>query len=158
MQLKTISKILLVLSIVTTTIYATNTNKKISLQLLWKHQFEFAGFYIAKEKGFYKDVGIDVEIKEFDFGINIIDDVSKGKSTFGLSYPTVILEKSNGADVVLLNAILQSSPHILVSLKSSNIETIKDFKNKKVTSSQHSSSFWRGTTTSCYCKGFGYKS
>ena len=32
--------------------------KKVSVQLLWKHQFEFAGFYMAKEKGFYKDVGI----------------------------------------------------------------------------------------------------
>ncbi len=35
--------------------------KTVSLQLLWKHQFEFAGFYMAKEKGFYEDVGLNVE-------------------------------------------------------------------------------------------------
>ena len=124
-------KLLLILSILITSLIA-NKNEKVSLQLLWKHQFEFAGFYMAKEKGFYKNIGLDVELKEFDFGIDIIDDVHKGKTTFGLSYPSIILEKSKGKNVILLNAILQSSPHVLVSLKSSGIKSIKDFKNKKI--------------------------
>jgi len=109
-----------------------NNQNKISLQLQWKHQFEFAGFYMAKEKGFYKDVGLDVDIKEFDFGINIVDDVNTGKTTFGVSYPTVVLERSKGKDVVLLSAILQSSPHALITLESSGINSIKDFKNKSI--------------------------
>jgi PAS domain S-box-containing protein len=104
--------------------------KKVSLQLQWKHQFEFAGFYIAKEKGYYKDAGLDVEIKEFDFGIDVVSDVALGKTTFGTNYPTVILKKSQGKEVVLLSAILQTSPHALISLESSNIKSIKDFKNK----------------------------
>lgn len=37
------------------TLFAKETT--ISLKLSWLHQFQFAGFYIAKEKGFYKDVG-----------------------------------------------------------------------------------------------------
>ena len=106
---------------------------KVSLQLLWKHQFEFAGFYIAKHKGFYKDAGLEVEIKEYNFDTNIVKDVESGISTFGISYPSIILEKSNyNAKVVLLNALLQNSPHVLVSLKSSGIKSIKDFKNKKI--------------------------
>ncbi|MCF8453688.1 MAG: ABC transporter substrate-binding protein, partial [Pedobacter sp.] len=36
--------------------------KPIKLQLKWLHQFQFAGYYAAKEKGFYKDAGFDVEI------------------------------------------------------------------------------------------------
>ena len=104
--------------------------RKVSLQLSWKHQFEFAGFYMAKEKGFYKNVGLDVEIKEFKQNINIVDDVLKQKSTFAISYPGLIFKNIN--HTVLLSAILQSSPHILVSLKSSSIHTIKDFKNKKI--------------------------
>ena len=107
-------------------------DQEVSLQLLWKHQFEFAGFYMAKEKGFYKENGLKVQLKEFDFGINITNDVKTGKSTFGVAYPNIILDKSNGAKVVLLNAIFQSSPHVLVSLKSSGIKSIKDFKNKKL--------------------------
>lgn len=125
-------KILLVLLLMLiSSIYAQTTNPtKVSLQLQWKHQFQFAGFYIAKEKGFYSDVNLDVEIKEFDFGINIVEDISSKKTTFGTNYPSLILEKSKGKDIVLLSAILQSSPHALITLKSSGIESLKDFKNK----------------------------
>ena len=40
-----------------------STLEKVSLQLHWKYQFEFAGFLVAQEKGFYKDVGLDVNLK-----------------------------------------------------------------------------------------------
>ena len=106
--------------------------KKVSIQLNWKHQFEFAGFYMAKEKGFYKKMGLDVQIKEFSEGINIAKEVTSGKSTFGVDYPTLILDRARGQNVVLLAAILQSSPHVLVSLKSSGIKSVKDFRNKKI--------------------------
>ncbi len=39
--------------------------EKVSLQLQWKYQFQFAGYIIAKEKGFYKDYGLEVELKEW---------------------------------------------------------------------------------------------
>jgi len=106
--------------------------QNISVQLLWKHQFEFAGFYMAKYKGFYKDVGLKVKLKEYQNGIDITKDIEKGKSTFGVSYPKIVLDRSNGAKVVLLNAIFQSSPQVLVTLKSSGINKIKDFKNKRI--------------------------
>ena len=41
----------------------------VSLQLAWKHQFQFAGYYMAKEKGFYNDASLSVNIKEFNNGI-----------------------------------------------------------------------------------------
>ena len=59
--------------------------KKVTLQLEWKHQFEFAGFYAAIEKGYYKDLGLEVEIKEFNEGINITQEVLSGNATFGIS-------------------------------------------------------------------------
>src|SRR5262245_50887028 len=37
--------------------------EKVSLQLKWLHQFQFAGYYVALEKGFYRDAGLDVEIR-----------------------------------------------------------------------------------------------
>ncbi|RLA80590.1 MAG: diguanylate cyclase [Epsilonproteobacteria bacterium] len=114
------------------TLNATNKLDKVSLQLQWKHQFQFAGFYIAKEKGFYKDIGLDVEIKKFNDKSNIVNDICTGKTTFATSYPSVILEKFNGKDIVLLSAILQLSPHVLISLKSSGIKSIQDFKNKRI--------------------------
>ena len=45
--------------------------KKFHCNFYRNTQFEFAGFYMAKEKGFYQEVGLDVELKEFNFGTNI---------------------------------------------------------------------------------------
>ena len=106
--------------------------KKLSLQLQWKHQFEFAGFYIAKEKGYYEEAGIDLEIKEYIHGTDIIKDVTEQKAAFGTNYPSLILERSKNKPIVVLGAVLQSSPHVLVSLKSSGINSVKDFKGKKI--------------------------
>ncbi|WP_415498615.1 ABC transporter substrate-binding protein, partial [Arcobacter aquimarinus] len=60
---KTLLKFLILCTILCQSILA-NT-QKVTLQLEWKHQFEFAGFYTAIEKGYYEDIGIDLEIKEF---------------------------------------------------------------------------------------------
>lgn len=38
--------------------------EQVSLQLKWKHQFQFAGYYQALEQGFYRDAGLDVAIRE----------------------------------------------------------------------------------------------
>ena len=129
--MKLIIKFLLLLLVISNT-YASKDLKKVSVQLLWKHQFEFAGYYIAKEKGFYNDVGLDVKIKEFTFETKIIKDVLEKKSTFAIGYSSVILNKLKGDDIVLMNTLLQTSPHVLISLKSSNINTIKDFKNHSI--------------------------
>ena len=111
---------------------ATQAMQQVSLQLQWKHQFEFAGYYMAKEKGFYRDVGLDVEIREFNSNINIVEDVVNSKVTYGINYSNLIQEKSNGKDIILLSAMMQSSPHVLISLKSSGIKSIQDFKNKRI--------------------------
>lgn len=103
--------------------------KKVSLQLNWKNQFEFAGFYMAKEKGYYRDAHLDVEIREFCNEVNVAKSVIEQNATFGVTYTNVLL---NADKVVLLSAIYQSSPHVLVSLKSSNIRSVEDFKNKKI--------------------------
>jgi polar amino acid transport system substrate-binding protein len=76
--------------------------KKVTLQLEWKHQFEFAGFYAAIEKGYYKDVGLELEIREFQEGINITQEVLSGNATFGISSSALILEKLNKKPVVLI--------------------------------------------------------
>ena len=60
--------------------------EKVNLQLQWKHQFEFAGFYAAKEKGFYKKAGLDVEFIEFNENMNVIDEVLSGNADYGLSF------------------------------------------------------------------------
>ncbi|MBC8236763.1 MAG: ABC transporter substrate-binding protein, partial [Helicobacteraceae bacterium] len=125
-------RIFIKISLVLLTTLIVNANEKVSLQLLWKHQFEFAGFYMAKEKGFYKDAGLDVQIKEFNFGVNIVEDVLLAKSDIGVGRSSLILNKLEGEDIILLNALYQSSPYVLLSLKRPDITEVEDFKNKRI--------------------------
>ena len=130
--MKLLIKILCIQIIAFTFMYSNQDREKISLQLQWKHQFQFAGYYIAKEKGFYKELGLDIEIKEFQRGLNVTNEVLEGKSQYGIGRSTLLIDKSKNKDIVLLSSILKTSPLVLFSLKSSNINSIKDFKNKKI--------------------------
>ncbi len=105
--------------------------EKISIQLQWLDQFQFAGYYMAKEKGFYNDVGLDVEIKKFDSNIDTLKEVIENKATYGVGRSSLIIDKSKGAKIKLLSAIFQSSPSILLTTNL-NIKTIKDFIDKKI--------------------------
>ncbi len=105
-------------------------NEKIKLQLQWKHQFEFAGFYAAKEKGFYKEVGLDVDFSEFKQNMNIVDEVLDGNSDYGLSYSTFIVDYMQGKPLVFVANFFKQSPLVLVTQK--NIRTPADLKGKKI--------------------------
>ena len=99
---------------------------------MWLDQFEFAGFYIAKEKGFYEKAGLDVEIKGYKIDTDLTQTVLDGKADFGLNSSSLLIDKSNGKDISILGTIFQSSPLVLVALENSNIKTIHDIKNKKI--------------------------
>lgn len=102
--------------------------KKITLQLNWLNQFQFAGYYIAKEKGFYKKLGLDVEIKE----LNQTTDFSNSNFDFAVGRSSLIIDKINGKDVVALASIFQTSPLILLTRKDTNINSVDDLKNKRI--------------------------
>jgi ABC-type nitrate/sulfonate/bicarbonate transport system substrate-binding protein len=106
--------------------------KKVTLQLSWFDQFQFAGYYMAKEKGFYKDAGFDVEIIPFRFGLDIPKDVEEGKTDFAIGRETLILERASGKSIVALYALFQVSPLILIAKESSNIKSIRDFMGKRI--------------------------
>jgi polar amino acid transport system substrate-binding protein len=109
--------------------------EKVSLQLQWKHQFEFAGFYAAKEKGFYADAGLEVEIKEYEQGKEILGSVLSGETTFGLLYSSVIRDRMEGKPVILLANYFKRSPLALVVKP--DIYFPGDLKGKKVMGEKH---------------------
>ena len=106
--------------------------QKVTLQLQWLDQFQFAGYYMAKERGFYKDAGLDVEIKKFAPGIVPADEVVGKKATYGVGRSSLLIDESDGKNIVLLAAVLQSSPEILLAREDSHIGSVKDFAGKKV--------------------------
>ncbi|WP_198266183.1 ABC transporter substrate-binding protein [sulfur-oxidizing endosymbiont of Gigantopelta aegis] len=105
---------------------------KVSLQLKWKHQFQFAGYYMALEKGFYKQVGLEVEIKEAKLGINLVDEVLNGHSTYAVGRTNSLIDISQGKKIVYLAAIYQSSPLVLMALQSANIKKITDIRDLRI--------------------------
>lgn len=115
------------------TILSASTDiKKVSLQLSWLNQFQFAGYYMAKEKGFYNQLGLEVDIKPFVFGIDIPKDVNEGKTDFAIGRENLILQKAKNKNIVALFTLFQSSPLVLLTTKDSGIDSIKKFTNKTI--------------------------
>ncbi len=110
----------------------TEKLKQVSVQLPWKNQFEYAGFYIAKEKGYYKDIGLNVIFKEWEHGIDIADEVNNAKTEYGVISSSILIDISQGNDFVLLAALYQSNPLVILGNKDSGISSVEQFKNKKV--------------------------
>jgi len=104
----------------------------ITVQLKWKHQFQFAGFYAAIEKGFYQKAGMEVTLKEANPEITPIDEVLSGRADYGVANSELMLYRLNGEPVTALAAFIQHSPIVLMSLKSSNILSPQDLIGKKL--------------------------
>ncbi len=65
-------------------IFSVNfAQEKVRVQFKWKHQFQFAGYYAAKENGYYKKNGMDVELIEY-FNETPVEAVLSGKAEFGI--------------------------------------------------------------------------
>ncbi|HSX29313.1 MAG TPA: ABC transporter substrate-binding protein [Candidatus Saccharimonadales bacterium] len=104
---------------------------KVTMNMGWLHQAQFAGFYVAKEKGFYKDAGLDVELLGYKDGVDLNKEVAGGKVDFATTTPLeVIAARDSGYKVKAIAAIYQTSPYAFVSPKASNIKTPADLKGK----------------------------
>lgn len=106
--------------------------EKVSLRLQWLDQFQFAGYYMAKERGFYEDEGLDVEIKGYEDEIDVLDEVLSGVSTYGIGRSGLIRHYSEGVGISLVSTVFQSSPFTLIALESSGIKSVKDFADKTI--------------------------
>ncbi len=104
----------------------------VKLQLKWKHQFQFAGYYAAIEKGFYKQAGIEVELIEASEGHNPSDAVFDGRAAFGVCSSDILLMRSQGKSAVVLATIFQHSPQILIASKASGINHVHDLAGKRI--------------------------
>jgi len=105
---------------------------RVILQLKWIHQFNFAGYYAAVEKGFYKEAGLDVTIKEGHPGMDFVDEVISERANYGVEMPELLIARHNGKPVVVLAAIFQHSPQIILTRADSGIKSPHNLIGKKV--------------------------
>lgn len=87
---------------------------------------------MAKEKGYYQEAGLDVELKEAESEAYTIEKVLKNEYDFGIANSGLVVHYLNGEPVVVLAAICQRSPSVLLVKKSSGITSAKDLQNKKI--------------------------
>lgn len=127
--------VLVVALTITTPLHAIDTHrarKPITVQLKWKHQFQFAGFYAALEKGIYANAGFDVQLKQATGDTNSVEEVLAGRADFGVANSELLLYRLLGKPVTALAVIIQHCPLVLLSLKDSNILSPHDLIGKRV--------------------------
>lgn len=107
-------------------------HERVTLQLKWFHQFQFAGYYAAVEKGFYADEGLAVEIRERTSGVDHIDAVLDGSAQYGVSDSSLILRRLRGRPVVVLGAVFQHSPLVLVTRAADGLLGPYELRGKRV--------------------------
>ncbi len=121
--------ILLVILLFNTPLFAL---EKVSLQLKWHHQFQFAGYYAAVEQGYYRDEGLDVIIKDRNPALNNIDQVIKGEAQYGIADSVLLVYQAQKKPIVIVAPIFQHSPNVLISLESSGIDSPAKLVGKRI--------------------------
>ncbi|MDF1879877.1 ABC transporter substrate-binding protein [Sulfurimonas sp. MAG313] len=108
--------------------------ENIVLQLKWEHQFQFAGYYAALEKGYYAEYGLDVQIKESTSKqmLSSRQEVLEGRAHYGVASSSILVDMSEDKPLLLLSAIFEHSPLVLVCSKKSEIRNPKDLKTKTI--------------------------
>ena len=126
--------IYLIFFLIFTNIYGNNeelsSTEKVKLQLQWLHQFQFAGFYAAKEKGFYTDVNLDVEFIEFNPKTNVVDEVLVENADYGLTYSSLFTSYMQRKPLIFVSNFFKQSPLLIITQE--NIESPFNLKGKKV--------------------------
>ena len=114
-------------------IAATPIPDQISVRLKWTHGVQFAGFYIAEEKGYFAEENLSVSLLEGGLEFDELDLVSTGQDDFGVvGGKTIVSARSEGFSIKALAAVFQISPSVYFSLAESGIERPEDFIGKRV--------------------------
>src|SRR5436853_5491143 len=105
----------------------------VSLRLNWYFGGLHVPFYYGKERGFYKDEGIDLTINEGRGSANTVQVVAAGSDTFGLAdSSSVVAHSAECAEINSVMALLNSTGFAVFSLAANGIKTPKDLEGKKL--------------------------
>ena len=117
---------------------AALAGEAVSLQLKWRHAFQFAGYYMAKELGYYEAAGLEVEIRPAVPGMDVVGEVVAGRAHYGVGTSSLILERNAGKPVVALGVVFQHSPQVLLSLGNDALGNVHSVRGKRVMLEAHS--------------------
>lgn len=105
----------------------------VKVRLKWLHQAQFAGFYTAKEKGFYGNNKISSILEAGGVDFPSVQMVSSGSDDFGVTgADQILLAREKGVPIVALAVIYRKSPFCYFALKTSGITKPQDFVGKRI--------------------------
>jgi NitT/TauT family transport system substrate-binding protein len=120
----------------TTTTGATDAGGELTpvrLQLQWFPQSQFAGYFAAKDLGFYEEVGLDVSILSGAVDIVPQQVVATGGAEFGLAWvPKALESNESGTGLVNIAQVFQRSGTLQVAFKDSGIASVEDFRGQRI--------------------------
>ena len=106
--------------------------QSVNLQLKWYPQFQFAGYYMAKAKGYFKVENLEVNILPGSPSIDSIDEVLSGRADFGVSAVDILSRRAHGDRIISIAVIFQHSGACIVSLEDPKIRNYSDLSGKKL--------------------------
>lgn len=105
----------------------------VTLQLKWLHQGQFAGFYMAKEKGYYTKENLDVTLLEGGQDINPCERLCTSQTDFAVvSAESVFIKHTASSNVKAVAVIYQRSPVVFAAKTASHIVRPRDFAGKTI--------------------------
>jgi class 3 adenylate cyclase/ABC-type nitrate/sulfonate/bicarbonate transport system substrate-binding protein len=105
---------------------------QVSLQLKWKHQFQFAGYYAAIEKGFYREHGIEVKVREGGPDIDVGATIAAGDADFGICTSSLLLNSVQRTNNIVLAVIFQHSAAIILTPHRSGIRSVSELNGHRL--------------------------
>ena len=124
---------LAVLAISATTVSVAQAADKLALQLQWVTQAQFAGYYVALDKGYYKDEGLDVTIKPGGPDIAPPQVLAGGGADLMLNWmPSALAAREKGLPLVNIAQPFKSSGLQLTCRKETGIKSPEDFRGKTI--------------------------
>ena len=106
---------------------------KVSIALDWFPWANHSGLYIAKERGYFAEQGLEVTIYVPGDPSTVLQTVAAGRDDFGISYqPELLLAREQGIEAVSIMALVQHPLNSVMALKESGIAEPKDLKGKKI--------------------------
>ena len=129
-------KKIIMLSILVISIFSCSSENeinKVSLALDWYPNSNHAGIFYAKDKGYFLDEDLDVEVYTPSDPSSILQTVASGRDQFGISYqPDLLLARSEGVPVVAISSIVKTPLNSIMTLKKSGISDPSKLKGKTI--------------------------
>lgn len=116
----------------------TTVPDSVTLQLKWRHQFQFAGYYAAIAQGYYQEAGLHVILEESSGDQSSVSKVLNGDAEFGIAMSDLAVARSQGKPVIALAAIYQHSPLSILIPRDRGISHVHDLVGKRLMLEDHS--------------------